>query len=71
MKDLTTKEMGTPLTISFTLPTVNSPVVVAVVMDSTLAVEEEAILAVFLSQGTVNTQVEGIAVVRVGIRLDS
>lgn len=57
--------------LSLTLPTVNGPVVVAVVMDSTLAVEEEAILAVFLSQGAVYTQVEGIAVVRVWVRLDS
>lgn len=59
------------LTVGFTFATVNSPVVVAVVMDVTLAVEEETIFTVFLSQGSVCTLVEGIAACGMGIHLEA
>lgn len=71
LKDLPTEITSTPLTISFAFSTVNSPVVVAVVVDSTLAIKEKAIFAEFLSQGAVGTLVEGIAAIWVRIQLES
>lgn len=50
------------LTIRLTMPTVHCPVVVAVVVRCSLAVEQQAVLALLVCQGAVCTEEEGVAV---------
>jgi len=57
--------------VSHTFTTVHSPVVVAVVMNSSLAVEKETILTLFLRQRSVSTLVELVAAAGVRIQLET
>lgn len=58
------------LTVSFPLSAVNRPVVVAVVVDSALAVEQKAVLACLYGEGTVCAEEELIAELWVRVRLE-
>ena len=59
------------LSLTFELPlaAVDSPVVVAMVVDSTLAIKKQAILADFFRQGTIGTFVEIMAAGGVRVQL--
>lgn len=57
--------------ICFTFSTLNSPVVVAMVMGSALSVEEKTILALFHSQGAVGAQEEQVTGLWMGVSLYS
>ncbi|MPC35458.1 hypothetical protein E2C01_028881 [Portunus trituberculatus] len=57
------------LTVSLALAAVNSPVVVAMVVNSTLAIKEQTILADFICQGTVGAFVEFVAAGWVRVQL--
>lgn len=55
--------------VSLALSTVNSPVVVAMVVNSTLAIKEQTILADFICQGSVGAFVEFVATGWVRVQL--
>lgn len=57
------------LTVSLPLPAINSPVVVAVVVYGTFAIEQQSILAHFDSQSAVRAQEELVAELRMRVRL--
>lgn len=53
------------LTVSFPVSALNSPVIIAVIMDIALAVKEQPVLATLVCQRAIDTQVELIAVLGV------
>lgn len=57
------------LTIVFTFTTLNGPIVVAVVMNATFAIEQQAVFTSFQCQRSILAEEELIAVLRVSVRL--
>lgn len=55
--------------VSLAIATVDGPVIVAVAVDGSMAVEEETVLAVLEGQGAVRAEEEGIAILRMSVRV--
>lgn len=55
--------------VSLAISAVHSPVIVAVIVDRSMAIEEEAVLAIFEGQCAVCAEEERVAVLRMGVRM--
>lgn len=59
------------LTVGLAIATIDSPIIIAMIMDVTVSVKQKSVLAVFEGQRAVCAQEEGPAVFGVSVSVDT
>lgn len=58
------------LTVSLAIAAIDGPIIIAMIMDSTVSVKQKSVLAIFEGQRAVRAQEEGPTVLRVSVSMD-
>jgi len=59
------------LTVSLAMAAIDGPIIIAMIMDSTMSVKQKSVFAVFETQRTVCTQEECSTIFRVSVSMNS